>query len=367
MKAMKQGLLYLEDGTELSGFLFGSQKSDSSYGEVVFNTSLTGYQEILTDPSYYGQIICMTAAHIGNTGVNEDDVESSHPRCAGFVIRELCEAPSSWRSQGTLQDYLQKHQIPGLWGVDTRSLTRHLRTQGVVRGLILPLEARDQAKELLARFPRFEGRDLIGEVSTLKPYSWTPPQTQTPYKVVALDFGIKWNLLRNLEQLGCQTEVVPAKTPASEILALNPDGIFLSNGPGDPSAAPYAVQTVRELLGKVPIFGVCMGHQILALALGGKTYKLKFGHRGGNQPVLDRKTGRVEISSHNHGYSVERSTLPPSVEVTHLNLNDQTVEGIRSKEFNAFSVQYHPEACPGPHDSVVLFQRFLESMNKYVP
>ena len=375
----------LPDGKEFPGFLFGaptgglSAQRDRGYGEVVFNTSMTGYQEILTDPSYYGQMVCMTVPHVGNTGVNTEDPESSKPWCAGFIVHEFALTPSNWRSRETLDHYLKAHGIPGISGIDTRALTRHLRSIGVVRGLILPKEERHLARKLLAELPPFEGRDLIGEVSTRQPYHWplgplpgstlSPPQMKRPanakrYKVVAMDFGVKWNLLHSLHHSGCDVEVVPAKSTAAEILARNPDGVFLSNGPGDPSAAPYAAITVRELVGKVPLFGVCMGHQILALAMGAKTYKLKFGHRGGNQPVIDKETSRVEISSHNHGYSVDARSLPEKIEVTHVNLNDHTVEGMKIKGANAFSVQYHPEACPGPHDSIALFERFIAAMER---
>ncbi len=391
MKAnLKKGILVLEDGQEFEGILFGAPVSaetilkaskttglakDRGYGEVVFNTSMTGYQEILTDPSYYGQMVCMTTPHIGNTGVNADDPESLHPWCAGFIVHEMSEAPSNWRSSGTLDAYLEEYGIPGIHSIDTRALTRHLRAQGVVRGVILPLEDRTRAKTLLGSLPRFEGRDLIGEVTTKKSYRWNSsgkPSARAPempgvarkkrFNVVAMDFGVKWNLLNSLEHFGCDIEVMPAHATAEEILAKKPDGIFLSNGPGDPAAAPYAAKTVRELVGKVPLFGVCMGHQILALALGARTYKLKFGHRGGNQPVMDRTTNHVEISSHNHGYSVDGSSLPKEVEVTHVNLNDKTVEGLAVPSMKAFSVQYHPEACPGPHDSVELFERFVRMM-----
>ncbi len=365
------GVLVLEDGSEFEGALFGAPLSghkDRGYGEVVFNTSITGYQEILTDPSYYGQIVCMTAPHIGNTGVNDEDPESAHPWCAGLLVHENCEHPSNWRATGGLDEYLKKHGIPALSGVDTRALTRHLRTKGVIRGLLLPQSEKASASKRLKTLPAFEGRDLIGEVTTPKPYFWTQPKQNPLFRVVAMDFGLKWNLLRSLERMGCEIEVVPARATASEILSRKPNGVFLSNGPGDPAAAPYAAETVRGLLGQVPIFGVCMGHQILALALGGKTYKLKFGHRGGNQPVLVRKSGRVEISSHNHGYAVSAESLPSSAEVTHLNLNDQTVEGLEvageDGRLRAFSVQYHPEACPGPHDSAGLFDRFIELMRR---
>ncbi|MBY0469982.1 glutamine-hydrolyzing carbamoyl-phosphate synthase small subunit [bacterium] len=372
---MKPGALILE-GTEtiFRGALFGATVSaadlrknkDRGYGEVVFNTSLTGYQEILTDPSYYGQIVTMTTPHIGNTGVNLEDPESKHPWCAGFVVHQKCEEPSNWRSNGNLNDYLLEHGIPGISGVDTRALTRFLRSRGVVRGVILPESEIAQAAKLLKELPPFEGRDLIAEVSTPKSYAWERSQGVKPqFKVVVVDFGVKWNLLRSLAAHGCDLEVVPAKTSAQEILSRKPHGIFLSNGPGDPAAAPYASEMVKGVLGKVPLFGVCMGHQILSIALGGRTYKLKFGHRGGNQPVFDRTSERVEISSHNHGYSVDEASLPKSVKVTHVNLNDKTVEGLAVEGKDAFSVQYHPEACPGPHDSVVLFDRFVESMKRF--
>jgi carbamoyl-phosphate synthase small subunit len=336
------GVLVLENGLEFPGILFGAPVSaasigekktsrikDRGYGEVVFNTSLTGYQEILTDPSYYGQIVCMTNPHIGNTGVNTQDPESPHPWCAGFIVFEKSDEASNWRSEGSLEAYLKQNEIPGIYAIDTRALTRQLRTTGVIRGVILPIHERHLAAQLLAEMPGFEGRDLIGEVSTPEPYHWKAiardsaqayeqlVPIKAKYKVVVMDFGVKWNLLRGLEHFG-----------------------------------------------KAPIFGVCMGHQLLALAMGAKTYKLKFGHRGGNQPVIDKDTGRVEISSHNHGYSVDGSSLPSNVEVTHTCLNDKTIEGLRVKDALAFSVQYHPEACPGPHDSVILFERFVKIMDE---
>lgn len=374
----KKGILYLEDGTVFKGQLFGAPtsvetirqwvgKRDYGYGEVVFNTSMTGYQEILTDPSYYGQLICMTAAHIGNTGTNSEDMESARPWCGGLIIRELSELSSNWRSEENLEEYLIKNQVPAISGIDTRALTRHLRSKGVLRGVLLPEEQAAKAAELLKELPSFEGRDLIGEVSTREPYLWNRKPSSTPrFKVVALDFGIKWNLLRCLEQKNCEIEVLPAGTSAQEILARKPDGVFLSNGPGDPTAAPYATETVKNLIGKVPLFGVCMGQQVLALALGGKTFKLKFGHRGGNQPVLESSTGCVEISSHNHGYTVDAASLPKNVQVTHINLNDKTVEGLQVMGAQAFSVQYHPESCPGPHDSLIHFDRFVDMMKQNV-
>lgn len=339
------------------------QGRDVGYGEVVFNTSMTGYQEILTDPSYYGQMVCMTAPHIGNYGINAEDEESRHPWCAGFIVHDASDRESNWRSEGALGAYLEKHGIPGLSGVDTRALTLFLRQFGVVRGVLLPKEEEALAPRLLAEMPKFEGRDLISEVTTREPYSWNrSPDAKKRFKVAVLDFGVKRNMLRELEARGCELEVLPARTSAQEILERKPDGVFLSNGPGDPQAATYAVESVRGVLGKVPLFGVCMGHQILSLAIGGKTYKLKFGHRGGNQPVKDQETGRVEISSHNHGYAVDGKSLPKEAKVTHVCLNDGTVEGLEVASKRAFSVQYHPEACPGPHDSAGLFDRFIRLM-----
>ncbi len=398
MNQKEPGVLVL-DGTdgevEFPGFLFGARigandllkNPDRGFGEAVFNTSMTGYQEILSDPSYYGEIVCMTYPHIGNTGVNLEDGESARPWCSGFVVHDLTETPSNWRSTGDLDSMLKKQGIPGLLGVDTRALTRYLRTRGVVRAMILPLSDRARAKELFPKMPAFEGRDLIREVTAREPYFFSKLSKQVgvaqgtvqaqlptpatfrkpskPVRIVAMDFGAKWNLFRSLERLGCEVEVVPATTSADDILARKPDGVFLSNGPGDPAAATYAHTAVRELVGKgIPLFGVCMGHQILAHAMGGKTYKLKFGHRGANQPVLEKETGRVSITSQNHGYAVEPKSLPDSVEVTHVHLNDRTVSGLRIKGKPAFSVQYHPEACPGPHDSAILFERFVDACTK---
>ncbi|HTL12089.1 MAG TPA: glutamine-hydrolyzing carbamoyl-phosphate synthase small subunit [Bdellovibrionota bacterium] len=346
---------------------------DKGYGEVVFNTCMTGYQEVLTDPSYYGQMVVMTVPHIGNTGVNKEDVESGRPWASGFVVHANCFHASNWRSQSELHSYLLQAGIPGIQGVDTRALTVALRSQGVVRGLILPASEASRADGLLALLPSFEGRDLLKEVTTPEAYPWRGdgdtykapkrPAGVRRYRVVAVDYGVKWNLLRSLAARGCDLEVVPAQTTADEILKRKPDGVFLSNGPGDPAAATYAVEAVRGVLGKVPVFGVCMGHQILSLALGGKTYKLKFGHHGGNQPVLDKRTGKVEISSQNHGYAVDPRSLPQDVEVTHVNLNDRTVEGLAAPHKRAFSVQYHPEASPGPQDSDYLFDEFITQMS----
>lgn len=382
------GVLVLEESgkgglVEFSGKLMGSFQSaasvdrylkdlqtrkhrDKGFGEVVFNTAMTGYQEILTDPSYFGQMVCMTAPHIGNTGINPEDVESRKPWPAGFIVHELSEKASNWRSHQELEDYLIEHEIPGLCQVDTRALTRHLRSRGVVRGIILPASHRHLAMQFLKELPVFENRDMVKEVTTREIYRWRSKESKAPgqFHVVAMDFGIKWNLLRRLEELGCAIDVVPADTSAEQILKMNPQGVFLSNGPGDPSAPQYAVQTVRNLLGKVPIFGVCMGHQILALAMGAKTYKMKFGHHGANQPVLEVATGKVQISSQNHGYAVDSNSFPPSIHLTHFNLNDRSLEGMKIKDKNAFSVQYHPEASPGPHDAQVLFQNFIDLMQQ---
>ena len=366
--SLEDGVLVLEGGTgtptfrgKLFGAPLGEYRADRGYGELVFNTSMTGYQEILTDPSYFGEIVCMTTAHLGNTGVNQDDPESAKVWCAGFVVNDLTDSPSSWRSSGTLDSYLKEAGVPGLTGVDTRALTQCLRSQGVKRALILKASELSRATELFSTLPQFEGRDLIREVTTREAYTW-PTSSVGQFRVSVLDFGLKWNLLRSLERRGCEVRVFPATASAEELLASGPQGIFLSNGPGDPAAAGYAVDTVRALVGKLPIFGVCMGHQILGLAMGAKTYKLKFGHRGGNQPVLNAATQRVEISSHNHGYAVDEKTLPRGVRSTHQNLNDHTCEGLEVEGKSAFSVQYHPEACPGPHDSEALFDHFVGLM-----
>lgn len=366
------GCLVLEDANNPSGIvfpgeLFGAEPNyaqDRGFGEVVFNTSMTGYQEILTDPSYYGELVTMTHPHIGNTGVNEEDLESRKAWAAGFVVFQREEVPSNWRANDSLDNFLKKNGIPGIQGIDTRRLTLTLRKQGAVRGIILPWEKRDQATALLKKLPGFEGRDLIREVTTEKPYDWVVKPARTRFRVAALDFGMKWNQLRCFAEFGCEVRVFPATTTSQEILQYQPDGVFLTNGPGDPSAAPYAVKTVQEILGKKPVFGICMGHQILSLALGAKTYKLKFGHRGANHPVLDLKTQKVAISSQNHGYAVDDTTLPSKAKVSHINLNDKTVEGIEVPSEMAFSVQYHPEACPGPHDSMSLFEQFVDSMEK---
>ena len=370
-----QAKLALEDGRIFTGKAFGAEGERT--GEVVFNTSMMGYQEILTDPSYAGQILMMTYPLIGNVGVNEEDCESDRPWVEGFVVRELSRIPSNFRASGSLEDYLEKHDIIGLQGIDTRALTRHIRQQGAMIGVLSTVDPDDGSLIEKARnAPRLVGRDLVGEVTAARSYDWVEgfasdfspcsrPQEgcNGRFRVVAMDLGTKRNILRHLVEAGCSVTVVPASATADEILALNPDGIFLSNGPGDPEAVGYAVETIRKLVGKKPIFGICMGHELLALALGGGIVKLKFGHRGGNQPVMDVASGRIDITSQNHGFAVDGGSLDPDVvEVTHINLNDQTCEGLRVKNLPVFSVQHHPESSPGPHDAAHHFGTFAKML-----
>ncbi len=372
---MKKAILALADGTVFEGSSFGAE--GERIGEVVFNTSMTGYQEVLTDPSYKGQLVAMTYSHQGNYGINEEDIESSRPWVEGFIVKEPCLYPSGSRSTESLMGYLSWHGIVGISGIDTRALTRIIRDKGAMEAVISTVDADYRSLIQKARGSKgLVGRDLGKEVTCKKPYTWDeglwriesgyPRASRTSaekrFKVVAYDFGIKRNILRNLASAGCNVAVVPANAPAEEILKIEPDGIFLSNGPGDPDAVPYARENVKKLIGKKPIFGICLGHQILALALGGKTYKLKFGHRGANQPVIDLKTGKVEITSQNHGFAVDLESLKGVAELTHVNLNDKTVEGMTHRELPLFSVQYHPEASPGPHDSQYLFKRFVKMM-----
>lgn len=376
-----KALLVLQDGAVYEGEAFGAAKT--VVGEVVFNTSLTGYQEIITDPSYRGQMVCMTLAHVGNTGVNAEDIESDRPQVTAFIVREVSPVVSNWRANETLPDYLARHGIPGISEVDTRALTRRLRDKGVLHGALCT-DGSHTVDELLALARSWEGldgRDLVREVTCAEPYhwidgtrvEWTPvpagrnARAAVPHAnaelplVVAYDFGVKQNILRRLTSHGLRITVVPATTPASEVLALQPDGIFLSNGPGDPAGAPYAAQAVHDLLETgIPTFGICLGHQIIGLALGARTYKLKFGHHGGNQPVSDIDATNVQITAQNHNYAVDEETLPANVIVTHRNLNDGTVEGLRLTDRPVFCVQYHPEASPGPHDADLLFARFAE-------
>ncbi len=372
---MRRAILALADGTVFEGSSFGAEGETT--GEVVFNTSLTGYQEVLTDPSYKGQIVTMTYTQQGNYGINPEDVESVKPWVEGFIVKEPCLFPSNWRSTESLMGYLMRNRIVGISGIDTRALTRIIRDKGAMQGVISTVEGDFHRLVKKAQdAPTLVGRDLVKEVSCAKPYEWhgglwdlnnggypkADKDAKKKYRVVAYDFGVKKNILRNLAAAGCQVTVVPASTPAKDALSLNPDGIFLSNGPGDPDAVSYARETVRELIGQKPIFGICLGHQILSLALGGKTFKLKFGHRGGNQPVQDLTTGKVEITSQNHGFAVDLDSLKEKASLTHINLNDRTCEGIALNDKPVFSVQYHPEASPGPHDSQYLFKRFTDLM-----
>jgi carbamoyl-phosphate synthase small subunit len=373
-------LIALADGTVWQGVAFG--KVGETTGEVVFNTSMTGYQEILTDPSYYGQIVVMSQPHIGNYGANPDDDESHRAWASGFVVRSASPTVSNYRANVSLDDYLKLREIVSISEIDTRALIRHIRTFGAQNAAISSLNTDPARLVQMARAaPDMNGLDLVKAVSCEEPYHWdeavdanwdlqtrnrakNAPAAAPQKHVVAYDYGIKRNILRLLASHGCKVTVVPATTPASEIMALKPDGVFLSNGPGDPAAVTYGIENVKAMLGRVPIFGICLGHQLLGLALGGSTYKLKFGHRGGNQPVKFSDTGMVEISSHNHGFAVSAESLPHGVEVTHINLNDGCVEGLRARDLRAFSVQYHPESSPGPHDSQYLFDEFLSAMSQ---
>jgi carbamoyl-phosphate synthase small subunit len=364
--------LALEDGTVYTGRSFGAP--GERFGEAVFNTSMTGYQEVLTDPSYKGQIVAMTYPLIGNYGVNPEDRESQRPQVEGFVVRELSRVPSNFRSDAPLDQYLIENGVLGLEGIDTRALVRRLRVRGAMTAVLSTTDPDDASLVHKARTsPNIVGRDLVREVVPARAFAWGEgftsrfapdllPSRPATHHVVALDFGMKWNILRCLVQVGCKVTVVPGTAAAEQVLAYKPDGIFLSNGPGDPAALGYAVETVKGLLGKRPVFGICLGHQLVSQALGGKTFKLKFGHRGANQPVLNQRTGRVEITTQNHGFAVDPKSLPAEAEQTHVNLNDGTNEGLRHKRYPLFSVQYHPESSAGPHDSTYLFEEFRKLM-----
>lgn len=373
---VKKAILVLEDGTRFEGLGFGAD--GESYGEIVFNTSMYGYQEILTDPSYNGQIVVMTYPEIGNYGLNPEDVESRRPFVRGFVVREYWSKPSNWRSSENLESYLKNYNIIGIQDIATRDITRRIRSRGAQRAVISTVDfSRDSLLKKVRSSPPILDVDLVTEVSCRKPYTWengsevlaqplnTEPKLLKGYKVVAYDYGIKQNILRRLVDVGCDVNVVPSQTSSEEVLSMDPDGIVLSSGPGDPSAVSYAIKNVEKLVGKKPIFGICLGHQILGLALGGKTFKLKFGHRGANQPVKNLSTGKVEITSQNHGFAVDPDSLGSDVEITHINLNDKTVEGLRHTNYPIISVQYHPEASPGPHDSSYLFDEFIRLMGDF--
>lgn len=348
--------LVLEDGTVFAGRAFGAEAEQ--HGEVVFTTSMTGYQEALTDPSFAGQILTMTYPLQGNYGTNAFDIESDRVQVRGFVVREACELPSHWRNEGTLHDYLVEAGVPAIEGIDTRALTRRLRSAGVMMGTITREADAETALARLRELPRYDGSDFVAEVSASEPFSWPDPE-RPRHHIVVLDLGVKHNIMRILSSHGCRVTAVPASTTADDILALAPDGVLMSPGPGDPALLDYAVGTANGLLGRVPIFGICLGHQVLAHAWGAKSFKLKFGHRGANHPVRDEASGRVSITAQNHGYSVDPDNLPSSVEVSHVHLNDGTCEGLRHRELPAFTIQYHSEASPGPHDDRHLFERFL--------
>jgi carbamoyl-phosphate synthase small subunit len=363
MNLSKKAILVLESGRVFRGLSFGAE--GESVGEMVFNTSMTGYQEILTDPSYAGQIVCMTYPLIGNYGVNTEDAESRRPWVEGFVVREASRIASNWRSQETLDSYLKRHHIVGIEHIDTRALVRHIRSEGAMRAIISSVDLDEESLlEKVKSAPEMKNRELASAVTIDETYEF-PAKGEEKFHVVCFDFGVKTNSLREFAKSGCRLTVVPAETSAEEILALKPDGIFLSNGPGDPASMNRVVEEIKKLTdSSVPMFGICLGHQILGQAFGGGTYKLLFGHRGGNQPIKDLATGKVEITSHNHGFAVDAKSLPADVEVTHINLNDETVAGLKHKRLPIFSVQYHPEAAPGPHDAEHHFKRFIELMKE---
>ncbi len=373
-----KAILALADGKIYEGEHFGSEGEVEA--EIVFNTSMTGYQEIITDPSYCGQMVVMTYPLIGNYGINPEDFESDRPYLSGFIVKELSRVQSNWRSRGNLEDFLKETNVFGIQGIDTRALTRRIREKGAQQAILSTDITNPQSLlEKARQSPGLMGRDLVKEVTCKTSYDWNESewaiqngQTQLktnqdrPYKVIVYDFGVKRNILRKLTSAGCMVKVVPATTPANEVLAEQPDGVFLSNGPGDPAAVPYAIENVKAIIEKIPVFGICLGHQILSLALNGSTYKLRFGHHGGNQPVLDVNSGKVEITSQNHGFAVQQNSLGNDVKVTSTNLNDETIEGLQHKTWPVFSVQYHPEASPGPHDSNYLFENFVNLMKAQI-
>lgn len=368
MRDRKKAVLVLEDGSVYEGHSFGA--ATGGHGEVVFNTSMTGYQEVLTDPSYSGQIVVLTYPLIGNYGINQEDIESRRVQVSGFVVREDCRRPSHWQSTRTLDKYLYEAGIPGISGVDTRALTRRLRSSGVMMGLITAKLTPDEALARLKSKPRYDDVDFVKGVTTRTPYEWEPRPGEEGtgrYRIVSLDCGLKYNILRILRRMGCDVTAVPCTTSAEEVLALKPDGILLSPGPGDPALLDYMVETVHGLAGRKPMMGICLGNQLIGRAFGAKTFKLKFGHRGANHPVRDLETGRVYITAQNHGYAVDPDSLKSDLEVSHINLNDDTVEGLRHRDLPVFSIQYHSEASPGPQDSMYLFEKFLEMVRSGKP
>lgn len=358
----KKAILVLADGSIYHGYSFGSEVD--AYGEVVFNTSMTGYQEMLTDPSYAGQIVVPTYPLIGNYGINSEDAESRRIQVRGFVVREECSEPNHYQNKKTLHDYLSDSGVPGMFGVDTRAITRKLRAHGVMMGYLTAEKSPEQALEALRKVPDYGSTDYVREVTCGERFQWPNGPDELRFKVAVLDFGTKFNILRLLSNRGCEVTALPCASSARDVLSLNPDGIVLSPGPGDPELLDYAVETVRGLVGKKPIMGICLGNQIVARAFGGKNFKLKFGHRGGNHPVKEFATGRVHITAQNHGYAVDADSLKDGLEVSHVNLNDGTVEGLRHRELPIFCIQYHSEASPGPLDNTYLFDRFVDMMAK---
>ena len=364
MSEIQPAFLVLEDGSVYSGEAFGADAG--GHGEVVFNTSMTGYQELLTDPSYSGQLVTLTYPLVGNYGINQEDFESRHIQVAGLIVREHCDRPSHGSSRRTLDQYLESQGIPGISGVDTRAITRRLRSQGVMTGVITR-ESPESGHAQLAEIPKYDDIDFVRAVTTDRQYQWDLPQLEpgaSGPRIIVTDFGLKYNILRMLRNRGCQVIAIPAATSVEDMLDLNPSGVLLSPGPGDPQLLDYLVDNARRLIGRIPIMGICLGHQIVARALGADTFKLKFGHRGANHPVKDLDTGRIYITAQNHGYAVSAESLPPGLEVSHISLNDDTVEGLRHRDMPLFTIQYHSEAAPGPRDNEYLFDRFLEMVKE---